>query len=101
MGVSCFCDNRMGGQTDPATGLVITAPETLDTNKEALIVLICVVERSIYTSIYGQLSDMGFVDEQIRDIIIFEPELCKKEAIEKNLGCHRSEERRVGKECRL
>lgn len=24
-----------------------------------------------------------------RDIIIFEPELCKKEAIEKNLGCHR------------
>ncbi len=89
MGVSCFCDNRMGGQTDPATGLVITAPETLDTNKEALIVLICVVERSIYTSIYGQLSDMGFVDEQIRDIIIFEPELCKKEAIEKNLGCHR------------
>lgn len=68
VGVSRFCDNRMGGQTDPATGLVITAPETLDTNKEALIVLICVVERSIYTSIYGQMSDMGFVDEQIRDM---------------------------------
>ncbi len=63
--IKCFCDNKIGGQTDVQTGLEITDVEGLKTDMDNLLILIAVFDDIAYKAVYQQLRDFGFQPEQL------------------------------------
>lgn len=63
--VSCFCDNKRGGNTDRTTGLKIISPKELHDIVGDLAILVCVGDENAYRSICQQLLSLGFDKAQI------------------------------------
>lgn len=63
--VSCFCDNRMGGATDEATGLAVMSPEDMYDAIDNPVILVCVDSENACRSICQQLLSLGFNKTQM------------------------------------
>lgn len=66
--VRCFCDNGMAGSTDDVTGLSIISPQELHDTIEKPTILLCIADENVCSSIFGQLSSLGFDSSQIHNM---------------------------------
>ena len=66
--IECFCDNNQSGHLDEKTGIKILCPEDLSKMKDHTIVLLCILNRKANRSVYKQLLEQGFNENQLLDM---------------------------------
>lgn len=65
-GVQAFCDNRMAGHTDEASGLKIVSPEELRDMGSDFPILLCVDNEEVCRGIDRQLQQLGIDSARVR-----------------------------------
>lgn len=73
--VKCFCDNKTGGQSDVQTGIRIARIEELKTERNNIFLLIAVFDDRAYNTVYRQLLECGFEEEQLMNAKSFTEKL--------------------------